>query len=607
MAAWKKHLRRTKLAATTIVLFLISGTLAHAFADRSGGLEMLRPGSAMVLGLLIARARGWRDVAVISGAGACASIGLHLALLEPLPRALGFAAASTSESLVAFVLLHHIGRMHNIFDRMSDMMALVIACAAGALFSATFGTLTLGYHKEVDIFSLWRVWYVAAVLSQLVLAPMVVISAQLSENRRTAIMPARGMIERVGVLGVVALITSLVFLWTDLPLLFLIAPALLLATFRLRAFGAVGAMVIVAVITSYATAIGRGPIVRALDDPTDQMLLQQMFLAFCFLTALPVATMLTERDLRAEELRRLAERFKSVVENVGEVIFRIDEDGRWAYLNPAWEGLSGYAISASLGRSWLERIDEADRPELAERVSSVMCGGGPGVRRVAARFMTASGPRWVEFYIQCLRDQQGNVVGATGTLRDIDERKRLEDHVMSAKRRAEQRAREATLLASTDELTGIANRRAFMSQLDREISGAAEFGWPLAVAMFDVDHFKAVNDRYGHAVGDRVLQRIAERASGAVRGGDLVGRLGGEEFGILMPGASAEDAAVVAERLREAIELPRPEDEGLPAVTVSIGIATREGQRDAGALLSTADAALYAAKGAGRNRVRIAA
>jgi diguanylate cyclase (GGDEF)-like protein len=163
------------------------------------------------------------------------------------------------------------------------------------------------------------------------------------------------------------------------------------------------------------------------------------------------------------------------------------------------------------------------------------------------------------------------------------------------------------LLASTDELTGIANRRAFMSQLDREIAGAAEFGWPLAVAMFDVDHFKLVNDCYGHAVGDRVLQLIAARAASVVRGGDLVGRLGGEEFGILMPGATLEEAAHVAERLREAMETVAELDESLPGVTISIGIAAREGQRSAKELLAAADVALYAAKDEGRNRVRIAA
>jgi diguanylate cyclase (GGDEF)-like protein len=146
-----------------------------------------------------------------------------------------------------------------------------------------------------------------------------------------------------------------------------------------------------------------------------------------------------------------------------------------------------------------------------------------------------------------------------------------------------------------------------MRQLDREIRGAAEFGWPLAVAIFDVDHFKEVNDRHGHAIGDKVLQLLVARAGAAIRGGDLIGRLGGEEFGILMPGATAEDAGLVAERLRRAIEMSRTGDQGLPRITVSIGIALRANRRDASVLLAAADSALYAAKGAGRNQVRLAA
>jgi diguanylate cyclase (GGDEF)-like protein len=225
------------------------------------------------------------------------------------------------------------------------------------------------------------------------------------------------------------------------------------------------------------------------------------------------------------------------------------------------------------------------------------------------RFRTLIGEvRWMELSIQALRDINGSVAGTTGTLRDIDDRKKLEEHVMSAKRRAEEQAREATLLASTDELTGLANRRAFLRHLERQVEAANEFGWALAVAIFDVDHFKLVNDSHGHAVGDRVLQLVADRSVSVVRSGDLVGRLGGEEFAILMPGASPEDATMVAERLRGMIERPGERGgEKLPSVTVSVGIAAHARDQDSGDLLAEADRALYAAKSAGRNRVKLAA
>jgi diguanylate cyclase (GGDEF)-like protein/PAS domain S-box-containing protein len=606
MADWKALQRRLALAAGTGVLFLLAAILSDQAARQASGLETIWPGNALILGLLIARGHTRDRVIAILGGGTIAGLVFHVARGDPPLMTALFTTANLSESFVSFLLLRRLGRIGGIFDRVSDVLALIIACAIGTLVSASIGGIALAMLRHAELLDGFRQWYASGVLSQLVVAPMVVILAQATDQRRMRAIAARTIAELILVLGLVAIVTASIFVWNDLPLLFLVIPVVLFATFRLRAFGAVGAVAIVAVISAYATALGHGPIVAGLASPNGQSLLLQLFLACCFLTALPVAAMLTERDIRAEEARQLADRFKAVVENIGEVIFRVDREGHWAYLNPAWETLSGYPIADCLGEGWLARVEEADRAELAERLQSVLRGDDVGARRVV-RFATATSTRWMEIYFQCLRDSDGAIIGATGTLRDIDDRKRLEEHVMTAKRRAEQRAREATLLASTDELTGIANRRAFMRQLDREIAGAAEFGWPLAVAIFDVDHFKTVNDRHGHGMGDKVLQLIAAHAGGAVRGGDLVGRLGGEEFGILMPGATAEDATMVAERVRIAIETRRPDDGDLPSVTVSIGIAAREDQREAAVLLAAADRALYAAKGAGRNRVRIAA
>ena len=598
--------RLLMLAFVTGILFFGATWLSDLAARRSDGLDALFPGNAIILGILIVRGRRWPEFCAILGGGTTAGVVFHLWRHDPMLPTLLFTLANLSESMLAYQLLRRLGRAGDIFDRVNDVLALVAACTVAALASASIGSVGLYMMHDHGFVGSWLSWYASSVLSELVVAPMVVISARLADRRWMRSMETSTLLEVMLVLGLVALVTCTVFLWSTLPLLFLIPPAVLVATFRLRAFGAVGAVAIVAVTAAYATAIGHGPIVLTLATGPEQSMLLQLFLACCFLTALPVAAMLTERDRKSEEARLLADRLKGVVENIGEVIFRVDRAGRWAYLNPAWETLSGFPIEQSLGHDWLTGVEPAERAEMTARLGSIIAGEEAPMRRVV-RYTTANGPRWIEIFVQRLTGQDGNAVGATGTLRDIDDRKQLEEHVMTAKRRAEQRAREATLLASTDELTGIANRRAFMRQLDRELSGAAEFGWPLALAMFDVDHFKSINDRYGHTVGDRVLQSIAARAGEAIRGGDLLGRLGGEEFGILMPGATAEDAAIVAERLRAAMEMPRPEDAGLPPVTVSIGIAEREDQREPAGLIVAADTALYAAKSAGRNRVRIAA
>jgi diguanylate cyclase (GGDEF)-like protein/PAS domain S-box-containing protein len=598
--------QRLRLGLMTGVLFVLSGLMSGWAALPSPGLEALWPANALVFGILIAHRRSRDEAVTIIAAGGVASVILHLIRASPAPVVLLFAIGNVIEWIVAYILLRRMWRVGELLDRVGNIFALVAAAAGGLAVAAHCGATALWLTGAAPYAYGFGAWFAAGLLGYLLVTPTVVIAAQVRSGRRLHGAHGKTMIEVCAVLGLVAAVTAWVFLVARMPATFVVAPCVLLATFRFRAAGAVAAMAIVTAVAIYATSIGHGPIAHLLHDPAHQVLVLQLFLAATFIAALPVAAMLTERDLHAEEARLVADHFRSVVENIGEVIFRIDRDGRWVYLNPAWETLSGLAIPRSIGRCWTERFAIEDRPGLNDRGAAVLSGRIESMRRVL-RLETRTGPRWVELFVQALHDPEGGVSGATGTLRDIDDRKRLEENVMTAKHRAEQRAREATRLASTDELTGIANRRAFMTQLDREIAGAAEFGWPLAVAMFDVDHFKAVNDSYGHAVGDRVLQMIALRAAGIVRGGDLVGRLGGEEFGILMPGATADDAAHVAERLREAMETGDTGPDALPRVTVSVGIASRERQRDSAALLAAADAALYEAKGAGRNRVRIAA
>ncbi len=160
-------------------------------------------------------------------------------------------------------------------------------------------------------------------------------------------------------------------------------------------------------------------------------------------------------------------------------------------------------------------------------------------------------------------------------------------------------------LARRDPLTGLANRRAFEEALRREVARARRGGEPLAVAALDVDHFKRVNDAHGHAAGDAVLAAVAARAAGALRAGDLLARVGGEEFAALLPGAGLAAAAEVAERIRAALAAAPVEAGGRPLrVTASLGCAALLPEdADGAALLARADARLYDAKRAGRDRV----
>jgi two-component system cell cycle response regulator len=161
-------------------------------------------------------------------------------------------------------------------------------------------------------------------------------------------------------------------------------------------------------------------------------------------------------------------------------------------------------------------------------------------------------------------------------------------------------------LAITDGLTGLYNRRYMESHLGAMVEDGVQTGKPVSLMIFDIDHFKSVNDTHGHAAGDAVLKEFATRISQNVRGVDLACRMGGEEFVVVMPDTDLAYATMVAERLRQRIgEYSFKVDDTLVlTVTVSIGIAVVEGTTDTAAkLLERADAALYKAKREGRNRV----
>jgi len=163
-------------------------------------------------------------------------------------------------------------------------------------------------------------------------------------------------------------------------------------------------------------------------------------------------------------------------------------------------------------------------------------------------------------------------------------------------------------MAATDHLTGLANRRHFGEELQRQFSAAVRYGQDLSCCMCDLDHYKRLNDTLGHQVGDRVLVITAEVIRSMLRLSDTAARYGGDEFVLLLPQATCEEAVAAGQRLRKRLpaRLARSPDLG-EAVTLSMGIASlrRDEPADADALVSMADRALYAAKAAGRNRIML--
>lgn len=227
----------------------------------------------------------------------------------------------------------------------------------------------------------------------------------------------------------------------------------------------------------------------------------------------------------------------------------------------------------------------------------------------AWEFQNTVDKRWYQCRDQAIRWIDGRLVRME-IATDITERKTMEEALSVAKAKAER-------LADTDELTGLNNRRAFFNYGNLTLQQSARAGQSLAVIMYDLDHFKNINDRWGHAAGDKVLQQLSQTARECVRTSDILARLGGEEFAIVLPNVDAAQAHAMAERLRRAIAEQRIEHMGNTIqCSVSLGVAIEhfaEHNQDPAAgmnasprldeLLNRADICLFSAKQSGRNQV----
>jgi diguanylate cyclase (GGDEF)-like protein len=425
----------------------------------STGLATVWVANAIVLAaLLVVPASKWGYYAVCAW---LAGFAANVLGAYPFPASAAFTSLNVVEALlVAFVVRRWTGSAPRL-EHPADLVRFIVAALAAAALSASLSAPVMAAAVGEGIGASWLSWFASDALGMLIIAPMLLIVYDIWAGRRS-VLQGRTVTEAAALGALVTLVSLGVFAQSRWPLLFLLLPPIVLVTFRLRSIGATVAVLIVAAIGSYYTTIGSGPIGLMAGDFADRIYFFQFFLAAAFLPALPVASVLDERD----------------------------------------------ALAA-----------------IAERQ------------------------------------------------------------------------------AATDDLTGTASRRRFLSRLETELGASARSRQPLVVALIDVDHFKRINDSFGHDVGDEVLRKVAAAAMTRVGDGGLVGRLGGEEFALLLPGHHAETAARLCERLlADCAAICGPEGNVL-GVTISIGIAEVEQAAVTGAALKAADTAMYAAKAAGRNRI----
>ncbi len=289
------------------------------------------------------------------------------------------------------------------------------------------------------------------------------------------------------------------------------------------------------------------------------------------------------------QLRESEQNFRRLFDSLQDVYYRTNAQGVVQHVGPGVRRVLGYEPHEIEGRT-----AESYYPHSTDRdafKAAIMEHGevsdfpGQMVRRDGQVID-------ISISSHALYDHAGNFAGVEGIYRDVTQRKNLE--------------RELQRLATTDMLTGIANRRAFLETAESAYAHSCHSGEPLTLLMLDLDHFKAINDRYGHLEGDRALVAFAQAVKSQLRASDAVGRLGGEEFGVLLPLTTLAEGLEAAHRILQSVRALQLSDDTGQAyrITTSLGVgAFRQSDRSLRDMLDRADQALYLAKHRGRDQI----
>jgi len=311
-------------------------------------------------------------------------------------------------------------------------------------------------------------------------------------------------------------------------------------------------------------------------------------------TGTPLRMIGTHTDIT---VRKLAEErdhlLVSALEAVANGVVITDIEAKIEWVNPAFEHLTGYSRSEAIGRrpADLVRSGQHERPFYVAMWDTIL--KGDTWRGEVLNKRKDGGLYHEELVIAPVKDRAGKICHFVGVKQDISARKHLEAQLLE--------------MATTDELTGLPNRRHFLARLEEEFARMQRRGvLAVSVLMLDLDYFKSINDTYTHIVGDRVLQHFADLLRGVLRKTDTPGRIGGEEFAVLLPGADLAAAQSLAQRLCHTVaNTPLHYDTQTISTTVSIGIAAMlADDPHSNLVLIRADKALFGAKDAGRNCVR---
>jgi len=576
---------------------LLPAVIAISYAVlAAAAIVLIRPGGGIALmwlanGPLIATLaavpyRRWPPllVAGLLGSVTASIVTSPFSAVAPL-----FALANVGEAALAAGLIRRFDVQHSALDSARSIGLFVVAAVIVApLVSGALASTVLGLFLPLDPRGTLFDWQLGHGFGNLLATPLPLLFARRHVDWRR-FHARHGVWQAIGCIMLVVGTTFGVFSQNSLPLLFLPIAPLLVGTFAMQRFGAAGGVLLIGLVGGVMTLHGFGPIMLIHAGQAEQLQFFQFYLAVLFLTALPVSATLWQQDRLRVALGESEARYRLLADNATDIMLTLAPDGTILFASPAVRELGHFDPDALIGRNAAALVHLPDR----ERVSGMHVAtlhDPDQTFRIEYRAVRADGSLgWFESNMRAVRGADGMVGAVISVIRALDERKEREAELERA--------------AATDPLTGLLNRAAF-GQAATEAMTAARSGTPSTLAILDLDHFKAINDNWGHAVGDSALLMVADLMREHVRGGDVVGRIGGEEFAVLFRGLGHGAAAPVCDRLRILLSEERVPGSDI-RVTMSAGLAELCPGLGLDPIFAAADRALYRAKAGGRNRIAV--
>lgn len=314
---------------------------------------------------------------------------------------------------------------------------------------------------------------------------------------------------------------------------------------------------------------------------------------------------ITQRKLIEQALQQSEEKYRVLFEILPTGVTVSDKNGQIEFVNPAYASMLGYSPDQLIGKKPKEFSPPEDRPAMEEQFKLRSQGK---TTTYETRLLRADGSQ-APVVITAMPRSAETISGAIAVVTDLTKQKETEKALKQAQEELKIALDHERLIANMDGLTGLNNRRRLYELAQERFLTATRYNQPLTVILFDIDHFKQVNDEFGHDAGDEVLRNISRAACAELRTVDVIGRIGGEEFVVLLPMTQSAQAFLVAERIRKAVEqtVSHTGQHDI-SVTLSIGVAEiRSTQPEKGVedLFRCADQAMYHAKTLGRNQTSI--